>query len=145
MLRALRTNLAPDIELYAHGAALSRPKMRALPSFDANLARYDELQSKIDQSCKYESHESKQLIGRDCYDLMPYKDNNIRNKKGGKRRVLVEKPEAAGSARRGGGSVARGGDGGGGLVDAPLEQQREAATRLAARGNGAASATARRP
>ena len=89
VLTALRTNLAPDLEIYAYGKALSLPKMRALPGFDANLVAYGELQAKVDQSCKFESHESKQLIGRDCYQLLPYEDKHIGKKKKGRGRRLL--------------------------------------------------------
>ena len=63
VLTALRTNSPRPRDLRVRQGACSR---RCARSPASRRPRYGELQAKVDQSCKFESHESKQLIGRDC-------------------------------------------------------------------------------
>ena len=42
------------------------------------------LEAKIDQSCKYVAHDSKQLIGHDCYDLKAYNPEQIAKSRKGR-------------------------------------------------------------
>ena len=82
VLASLRRGLAADLEIYAHGASLEQSKTAAIPGFEAALATYEQLEAKIDQSCKFVAHDSKQLIGHDCYTLKAYDAENIGTSRG---------------------------------------------------------------
>jgi len=68
VLDAFRIILQDDIKVYEAARDLAHERKAATPHFQDFRRRFDELQLKVDQSCRFENHASG-LQGLDCYHV----------------------------------------------------------------------------
>ena len=69
VLSLLREKLSDDIKVYELGAQLATQNAESIPNMDELRQQFISVQSQVDQSCQFESHGSRKLIGKDCYRM----------------------------------------------------------------------------